>query len=113
MNRYVLFIALSLMLFGCGNKEEAPEVIAARGQAQAAKTGQVEAEKKAAVALALQREAEEKAAKQQAKAEDDKSSSRLLTFGLIIVALLTLFIGIAIGSSARKDASGQRKPPND
>lgn len=113
MNRYVLLVALSLMLFGCGNKEEAPEVKDARSQTEAAKKGQAEAEKKAAVALALQRAAEEKAAKEQAKAEEEKSSSRLVTFGLIIVALLTLFVGIAMGSSARKDASGQRKPPND
>lgn len=113
MNRYVLFVALSLMLFGCGNKEEASEVIVARGQAQAAKTGQAEAEKKAAVALALQRAAEEKEAKEVIIIKEKESSWRLLIFGLIIVALLTLFIGIAMGSSARKDASGQRKPPND
>lgn len=113
MNHYVLFVALSLMLFGCGNKEDAPETVAARGQAQTAKARQVEAEKKAADALALQRAAEEKAALVQAKAEEEKSSSQLLTFGLIIVALLTLFVGIAMGSSARKNASGQRKPPND
>lgn len=113
MNRYVLFVALSLMLYGCGKKEEAPEVLVAHGQVEAAKKGQAEAEKKTAVALALQRAAEEKAAKEHEIIEEEKSSSRLLTFGLIIVALLTLFIGIAMGSSAKKDASGQRKPPND
>ena len=91
MNRYVVCVVLAILLVGCGQKEEAQT---ARVAYQQAIKDKEQAEKNAAIALASQEAAEEKAA-----------NLTRITFGLGIGALLAFFFGVGLGSSSRKLAS--------
>lgn len=105
MYRYSLVAILSVLLIACGQNEDAePRQVAIAKQqlAQVTKEKQ-DAEKKAAVALANQKVAEEKAA-------IDNSSSQRIIFGLSVGALLAFFFGVGLGSSTRKVAG---KPANE
>ena len=63
-----------------------------------------QAEKNAAIALANQKAAEEKAAVEREQAALEKSSSQRIIFGLSVGALLAFLVGIGLGSSSRKTA---------
>ena len=95
MNRYVLYVVLALLLSGCGRKEEA--IVIAQQQVAKALWEQQQAEKNAAIALANLKVAEEKAAL-------EKAVSQRIIFALGVGVLLALFVGIGLGSSARKKA---------
>ena len=88
MHRLFLVILVALVLGGCGRKEE-PTPLAQQQVMQA--------EKNAAIALANLKVAEEKAAL-------EKAQSQRIIFALGVSVLLALFLGIGLGSSARKKA---------
>ena len=100
MKSLVLYLMLSLLIVGCGQREEVEtrQVIIAQQQLAQAHREKQDAEKKAAIALANQESAEEKAA-------IESSSSQRIIFGLGVGALLSFFFGIGLGSSARKHAA--------
>lgn len=105
MYRYFLVGFLSMLLIACGQREEVEPrqiIIAQQQLAQVTKEKQ-DAEKKAAIALANQKIAEEKAA-------IESSSSQRIIFGLGVGALLAFFLGVGLGSSSRKVAG---KPANE
>ena len=88
MNRFIFLILAAFLLGGCGHKEETTQI----AQQQA-----IQAEKNAAIALANLKAAEEKAAL-------EKAQSQRIIFALGVSVLLALFLGIGLGSSARKKA---------
>ncbi len=92
MHRFIVLIFVALALGGCGRKEE-PTPLAQQQVMQA--------EKNAAIALANLKAAEEKAAL-------EKAESQRIIFALGVGALLALFVGIGLGSSARKKADQLR-----
>ncbi len=88
MHRFIVLILVALALGGCGQKEEPTLTV----QQQV-----MQAEKNAAIALANLKAAEEKAAM-------EKEQSQRIIYGLGVGVLLALFVGIGLGSSARKKA---------
>ena len=111
MNRFVHYAVLALLLVGFGQKEEAEtaRVVIAQQQATKALWEQQQAEKNAAIALANQKAAEEKAAMDREQAAIEKSSSQRGIFDRPVGAMLGLFIGIGLGSSSRKTAAEASK----
>jgi hypothetical protein len=105
MKRYFLVVIMSVLMIACGQREELEpkQVIIAQQQLVQVTKEKQEAEKKAAIALANQKAAEEKAA-------IESASSQRIIFGLGVGALLAFFFGIGLGSSARKVAG---KPANE
>ena len=93
MHRFIFLILVAVLLGGCGHKEEATQI---------AQHQVIQAEKNAAIALANLKAAEEKAAL-------EKAESQRIIFALGVGALLALFVGIGLGSSARKKADQQSR----
>jgi hypothetical protein len=110
MKRNFLLVALFLSLNACGNKEApapaapAPEmvkqVIVAQQKAEMAEKQRQNEER-------LRQEAEN----QKKIAEEEKAKSQYVIMGLVVLVAIALFVGIAIGSSSRKDAA-RRKDDN-
>ncbi|HOE44051.1 MAG TPA: hypothetical protein PLB25_20830, partial [Rhodoferax sp.] len=100
MKSLFFYLILSLLIVGCGQREEVEtrQVIIAQQQVAQANRAKEEAEKKAAIALANQKAAEEKAAV-------ESSSSQRIIFGLGVGALLAFFVGVGLGSASRKVAA--------
>jgi hypothetical protein len=106
MKNFFVYAVLALLLFGCGNKEEPPTnnpaVAVAESKAAAAEKERIRAEEKV------------KDAEQKIKVlQEEKSSLHIGMMGLVIVAAIALLVGIAIGSSSKKDAGKQRKSSNE
>lgn len=93
MHRFIFLILVVVLVGGCGHKEEATQL---------AQQQVLQAEKNAAIALANLKAAEEKAA-------SEKAESQRIIFALGVGALLALFVGIGMGSSARKKADQLRR----
>ncbi len=93
MHRFIFLILVAVLLGGCGHKEEATQI---------AQQQVIQAEKNAAIAVANLKAAEEKAAL-------EKAESQRIIFALGVGALLALFVGIGLGSSARKTADRIRR----
>ena len=88
MHRFIAIVFVALALGACAQKEEPTQL--AQQQVKLA-------EKNAAIALANLKAAEEKAA-------SEKEQSQRIIYGLGVGVLLALFVGIGLGSSARKKA---------
>ncbi|MBI5792798.1 MAG: hypothetical protein HZA63_15110 [Rhodocyclales bacterium] len=110
VRQYLASAVLTLTLLGCGKSEapkpvESPEtvkaVIVAQQKAEMADKQRQEAER-------LRKEAEI----QKKAAEEAKAKSEYLTMGLIVLVVFALFVGIAIGSSSRKDAAKRNVDAN-
>ncbi len=106
MKPYLVAAALLVALSGCGKKEEAkpalpPEVvkqvIEAQGKAELADKQRQNEER-------LRLEAE----KGKKTAEEEKTKSQYIIIGLLALTIIALLIGVAIGSSSRKDAARRK-----
>lgn len=83
-------IAFSLSISACGDK--AAEVAAENiGRVEAEKIARVEAEKKATIA------------------EEGKAKAEAISWGMGIAVIIALLVGVAIGSSAKKDAQKKKE----
>jgi hypothetical protein len=107
MNRYIFYAVLSLLLVGCGSKEDSPEMLRAQQHASAAIKARQDAENQLAVFVAKLKTAQDNEVKQREQAAIEQSTAQRIIFGLGVVAILALLIGIAVGSASRKD-SGRR-----
>ncbi len=103
-----MFVAFTLCLLTACGQEEAPRLVAVTQQAAQAEE-RAQKEQKAREVAENQRQEAEKARQ---VAEESKSNWQTLTGVLGILAIVLLMFGIALGSSARKDAAA-RKPPNE
>lgn len=113
MKSYFVYAVLALLLFGCGNKEQAPTTPVEQAACQA-KVAVCEAKATGAEKERTKTEEKLKEAEQTIAAlQNDKSSLRIGMMGLVIVAAIALLVGIAIGSSSRKDSGKQRKSSNE
>lgn len=106
MKKYYVYAVLALLLFGCGNKEEPPTTNPAVAVAESKAAA---AEKERTKTEAKLKDAEQKIVVLQ----EEKSSLHIGMMGLVIVAAIALLVGIAIGSSSRKDAGKQQKSSNE
>lgn len=103
----LVFVAFTLcLLTACG--QQAARLDAVTQQAAQAEE-RAQKEQKAREVAENQRQEAEKARQ---VAEESKSNWQTLTGVVGILAIVLLMFGIALGSSARKDAAA-RKPPNE
>ena len=107
-NRLICVIAFVLAVAGCSQKEEAPsaapnpQVVAAQQKADEANRQRIAAEQKA-----VELEKTKKAA------EDANQTTQMIAIGLGFAVVIALFIGIGMGSSARRAAASAKKAANE
>lgn len=107
-NRMVCFIAFVMALAGCSQKEEAataapnPQVVAAQQKVDEANRQRIAAEQKA-----LELEKTKKAA------EESNQKAQTIAIGLGLAAVIALFVGIGMGSSARRAAASAKKATDE
>jgi len=110
----LVFVAFTLCLLTACGQEEARPVAVTQQAAQAEKLAQKE-QKAREVAENKRQEAEvqrDVAEKARQVAEESKSNWQTVAWVVGTLAIVLFMFGIALGSSARKDAAA-RKPPNE